>query len=333
MPTYYVRTDGSDSNAGTSDTSGGAWLTIAYANSQIVAGDTVYVRGIAGNAASFPTSSFDYTISSALTGVAGSLSVGRTRWIGIGSMPTIGTPGAAWSAFNHATFDNLYFCASNNTGGGGGFLGGANCEVLNCVFNMNLKTSMVGLKLNTSTVVNCTIYGGGTSPTLSAGCHGIISDNYSNYIQSCRIMYCRENGIHCNAGGNIRECKIYGCAGNGITFASASTCHSNATGNTIHGNAGMGIYFSSTDNAGWAIVRNNIITNHLQSGKYGISCTASSDLKKLTWGYNNVWNNTGNYSNVTASATDLSVDPQFVDAANGDFTPQNAALMAAFPLN
>ena len=44
MATYYVRTDGSNSNAGTANTAGGAWLTIAYSESQIVAGDTVRVQ-------------------------------------------------------------------------------------------------------------------------------------------------------------------------------------------------------------------------------------------------------------------------------------------------
>lgn len=42
--TYYVRTDGNDSNAGTANTSGGAWLTIQKAASTVVAGDTVEVQ-------------------------------------------------------------------------------------------------------------------------------------------------------------------------------------------------------------------------------------------------------------------------------------------------
>lgn len=45
MPaTYFVRTDGSDSNTGTSNTSGGAWRTIQKAANTIVGGDTAYIN-------------------------------------------------------------------------------------------------------------------------------------------------------------------------------------------------------------------------------------------------------------------------------------------------
>lgn len=42
--TFYVRTDGSDSNSGFEDTAAGAFLTIAKAESVMVAGQTCYVR-------------------------------------------------------------------------------------------------------------------------------------------------------------------------------------------------------------------------------------------------------------------------------------------------
>lgn len=39
--TYYVRTDGSNSNAGTTNSSGGAWLTHVYAFAHVTAGDSI----------------------------------------------------------------------------------------------------------------------------------------------------------------------------------------------------------------------------------------------------------------------------------------------------
>lgn len=86
--TYYVRTDGSDSNAGTADSSGGAWLTISKAASVVNAGDTVHVR--AGTYQEYVTLTRSGTAGSPIT------------WFGAAGLTTIIDPSieitGSWSS-------------------------------------------------------------------------------------------------------------------------------------------------------------------------------------------------------------------------------------------
>lgn len=56
-------------------------------------------------------------------------------------------------------------------------------------------------------------------------------------------------------------------------------------------------------------IANNIITN----------CSQTALLNAALANFNNLWNNNTDYSNTPPGAHDLHVDPQFVDAANGDY--------------
>jgi len=81
--------------------------------------------------------------------------------------------------------------------------------------------------------------------------------------------------------------------------------------NTFSGNSadyGGGLFITPDT----AVIRNNIIVNNYAPYGSGIY---SSNTPLLN--YNDVWNN--NYAGVNPGTHDISVDPMFVDPANGDF--------------
>lgn len=317
---------------------GGASDTFQTLATKVVAGNTTYIRASAGNASSYPTTSLDYTISGFFTATAGTTGAGLVKWIGEAGMPTISSPGLGFYNAQFNEINGLYVVAVATTNGNLGTINVAGSgTVKNCIVNMNIQAATIGIVAGAgSTVSGNEVYGGSASPTASTGADGINITATGVLIDGNKVHGCRGKGISLSSttGGTIFQNEVYGCVGDGIaTAATSATMPTTIDGNTIDSNTGNGITVSATAGTTVTQIKNNIISNN---GGYGISCTAGStalnDRSKLNWGYNDVYNNTsGGYQNVSASTTDLNVNPNFVGGSPFDYTPQNAALKAAFP--
>jgi hypothetical protein len=330
MATYYLRVDGNDSNAGTADTSGGAWRTLGKAGSSVAAGDTVYIRASAGNASTYPTSSLDYTISAYFTPTNGT-AASPVSWVALGGVPTIGSPGLGIYNAKYQNITGLYFVATSADNGSFGIINGETIAISSCILNANTN-AVNGISVKHSTVVGVEVYGGSTSPSSTTNGNGIYCD-FSIIIGST-IRYCRNNGIYMNTDSSaIHNCTIYKCVGNGIRAIPSTAFYlSCVTGNTVHDCDGHGIEVNGTNGvSGLAICNNNVTSN----GSYGLSISdgssATNDARKIFCDYNNFYGNTsGSYQNVSAGTNDLNVDPEYTSEPS-DLTPENAALQAGFP--
>jgi hypothetical protein len=172
--------------------------------------------------------------------------------------------------------------------------------------------------------------------------------NNNNFaFLDCEIKYCTTTGANAALHTNINSrhtsqgCWIHHNAGVGINvgvndqtaYAPSAVTECLITDNGSHGvfsgsgalglllerctianNGGDGIRIGALN--GWK-VRNNCITGN---GGYGINAQAGQDYKGL-YDYNNLYGNTsGSYNNLTAGAHDTSLDPEYTNAAGGDFS-------------
>lgn len=318
---------------------GGAAALPANLSAIVVPGNIVYIFGVLGNASSYPTTT-DYTTTGFITPTAGTFGAGRIRWTAdpSGPMPTLQSDGLFFYVANYNSFYGLYFSCSSNSNPSLGILNGTGMDVRGCVLNCRDRAGMVGINCAGSAVVGNEIYGGSTTPSaLSSGATGLVLSAYSSHAIGNRIHHFRDSGISDNGYVTAVFNEIYGCQGDQIklTAAAASGFTGIVAWNTLDAGAGHGINVSGTAVVSGYSILNNSITNHTGSGKAGITVgdgTATlNDLRKLFIDYNNIYNNTSNYSGVSPGLHDISVNPNYVNSAAGDFTPGNAALKAAFP--
>jgi hypothetical protein len=159
----------------------------------------------------------------------------------------------------------------------------------------------------------------------------------NSIIGNCRIEDC-STGIYIHNNSNdanisncsfinnynaiilwyVNNCAIKNClivsGGKGIRLC-CYDCKTSILYNTISGNKNYGISYScsSTDNKQKFTIMNNIITNNNIGLFFEIPIIND---------YNDVYDNTVNYSGCNTGANDISVDPMFVDPANLNYRLQ-----------
>lgn len=219
MATYYVRTDGSNANAGTGQLAGQAWATVAYAltsASGFASGDTLYV------APGVYTNQISVTITNPTveTNIIGDPTC--TVFTGVTAGPVIVTnynstlSGAGYAGNvisattkNYLHFQNIQFKLSNS---GLSFTTCTNLKFTKCSFIARYGSNILSVSSPTSTAVNLTvtrcIFLGGANQILVTG--QTVAD--STTITNSLFCSASSNGIQAtNAQIAVMNCTIIGC--------------------------------------------------------------------------------------------------------------------------
>lgn len=301
---YYVDgAVGNDSNAGTSEGSGNALLTIAAGVAKLTAaGDHLYIKASvtypSGNSAVYP-----------LAGLAASpiITEGYTSTPGDGGMVTIDCAGISsvgsynyrnycwvrnitiknstshawnWASADYCSWTNCKAIDNTNAG----FYADNYCSLDRCVATGNKW----GIYLDANpSIVNCYVYDNSD--------WGVKASTTSLFMYNCLV-----------AGGSNAVVQ----AGNSFTILN---CTIDGFGTDTGLLTGNGIYPS--------VLMNNIF----HDCGTAISVPTSPNVC-VQIGYNNMMNsNTTNYANWTPTDTDFSGTPDFTDEANGDYSLDSAS--------
>ncbi len=280
----------------------------------------------------------------------GNTTAGYIRWVAYNGTPYWVGNGLLFdgnpTAFNW--FQGIYFAATGTSNASFGIIADlVNCVMVSCTVDMNNQTGVHGIGLTGSNVyyntfIGVEIVGGGSSSGSGMKISG--GSSYGQQLKNCKIHGCGGWGVSdTNSFGatTVDSCAIYGNVSGGVLFTATSALQqSMASGCTIDSNTGPGIQIASTLTASICVILNNNITTN---GTYGVDVAAGSAAANTAAiayeDYNNfgsgaTLNTSGAYHNLTGGAHDINVDPQYNNAAGGEFSPPvtNTALVAAAPI-
>lgn len=173
----------------------------------------------------------------------------------------------------------------------------ANSNTVPCLFNCEIDLNGVGV----------------SNPAAIYGTGNYVHDNGGNGMTITNVVNCAlyNNIVESNSGHGIQMGASHGIIAN----------------NTIYGNTGAssdGLIFT-TVGPSYCLVNNIFASN----GRDGLRATDGDSIKN---DYNCFFGNGGAArTNVPAGDHDVTTDPQFVDAANGDFSIGTNLRAAGFP--
>jgi hypothetical protein len=303
--TYYVRTSGSDSNAGTSPIA--AFRTVGRALTAAQAGDVVYVGG--------------GTYTGSVTTVRAGTASARIRFIGDtagvytgdAGTPVIVASGNVGLTFAHAQVDFEWFTIQGGVTNVASSVAGSAVRGSTLVGASGDAARATG---GTLSLIGCEIrgYGGDAVETTGTG---------QATLTACTI-HAGATGVNVSATGaaaTLAQCVVrdltgLGVASMGTLTISNTVLHAVAGGvritggvatmwnNTLHQAGPTGVDLRG----GTLTLRNTIVS---ASGT-GFSVSAGTS----THGNNLYHGNTTNYQGVTAASTDRTGDPRFADGAS-----------------
>lgn len=188
------------------------------------------------------------------------------------------------------------------------------------IFNCEASGGAVGIIISTeSQCVNCYIHDNSS--------YGISASGNGCFIYRCAVVNNGTAGISEDSPGSAVVASLV-IASNGESGIYAQHDTIRIVGSTFVGDGTTsnqsGLKYSGS--AEMAVFQDNIITGFSGSGSEGV-LVESSGLIYMR-GPNVFYDNTSNYEGLAAlvsPGTDSTTDPDFVDAASGDYTPQSFA--------
>lgn len=299
MATYYVRPDGNNANAGTTDSAAGAWQTLTFAlanavNGVLANGDTVY--GVADQGVYTEN---NVTIDRAIVfrGLRGTCTID-------------GTGGGAGSdgLIVNASATVIDVLIQNTVDAGARRASGT--ITFRKVRTQTTGGVGYGPAMNLWTLYHCS--------ARSSGSNGYDS------VNSPEFYFCEAADCTGYAFGNTSfaiGCLAYDCGGVGLTLTSSAGVRI-VIGSTFEGNGGDGVDLGGVATVAFgSIFLNNIFSNNTG---YGVdsSAGAQTTIAGALVDFNDFFGNSVDARrNFPTGANDLTVDPEYANASGDDYTP------------